>query len=239
LDSIPGVCGPNSPISTLKGSPPGGEFAGVGVTENEFSPTLAGVGDHSVTYTVKAAPECAGTVASRMAVVAPIPTIQLTDSMTTYKGNTFTMNPVYTGNPNQFQWASSTNLDNPSLANPTVMDIANDITYTINVKNNTGCEARDTIRITVYAGVWVPDAFSPNGDGLNDVWDLPGIEAFPDAIVTIFNRWGEVIYSSGKGYTNPFDGTLNGVSLPGGVYAYIVRTAPARPVLRGKLMLVR
>ena len=239
LDSIPGVCGPNSPTSTLVGSPPGGQYGGQGVTENEFSPKLAGVGDHPVTYTVKAAPECIGTVASRMAVVAPIPTIQLPDSMTTYKGNTFTMNPVYTGNPNQFQWTSGQFLDNPTLANPTVMAIDNDITYTIDVKNSTGCEVKDTIRITVYAGVWVPDAFSPNGDGLNDSWDLPGIEAFPDAIVTIFNRWGEIIYSSDKGYINPFDGTLNGVSLPGGIYAYTVRTTLTRPVLKGKLMLIR
>lgn len=239
LDSIPGVCGPDVPVHTLVGSPPGGEFSGPGVTGNEFSPKLADIGIHQVTYTVKAAPECAGTVATRIAVVAPIPTIQLADSMTTYTGNTFIMNPVYTGNPNQFQWASATFLDSANAANPTVMDIQNDITYTIDVKNSTGCEAKDTIHITVYARVFVPDAFSPNGDGLNDTWELFGIEAFPDAIVTIFNRWGEVIYSSGRGYIHPFDGTLNGTSLPAGLYAFTLRTVPQKPVIRGSLMLVR
>ncbi|UFH52341.1 gliding motility-associated C-terminal domain-containing protein [Spirosoma sp. KNUC1025] len=239
LDSILAVCGPDWPVTTLKGSPPGGDYAGTGVIDGGFSPKSAGIGDHAVTYTVKAAPECAGTVATRMAVVAPIPTIQLPESMTTYKGNTFTMDPVYSGNPNQFQWTSGQYLDNPTLANPMVTAIENDITYTIDVKNSSGCEAKDTIRITVYAGVWVPDAFSPNGDGQNDVWDLPGIEAFPDAIVTVFNRWGEIIYSSDKGYPHPFDGTLNGTSLPGGMYAYTVRTAPSRPVIRGRLMLIR
>ncbi|GAB3957277.1 hypothetical protein GCM10028805_49530 [Spirosoma harenae] len=239
LDTIPEVCGDNSPVYTLVGSPPGGEYAGTGVTNNQFSPEQAGIGNHSVTYTVKAAPECKGTVAARLAVVAPIPTIQLKDSLTTYTGNTFTMNPVYTGNPNQFQWTSSTFLDDPTSPNPTVMSIGNDITYMIDVKNKTGCEARDTIHITVYTRVWVPDAFSPNGDGLNDVWDLPGIEAFPDAIVTVFNRWGEIIFSSDKGYTKPFDGTLNGRSLPSGLYAYTVKTVPEKPVLRGSLMIVR
>ena len=239
LDSIPGVCGPDVPVHTLTGSPPGGDFAGTGVEGNAFSAKQAGVGNHPLTYTVKAAPECAGTVATRLAVVAPIPTIQLADSMTTYKGNTFTLNPVYTGNPNQFQWTAATYLDNDSAANPLIMDIANDITYTVDVKNSTGCEVKDTIRITVFARVWVPDAFSPNGDGLNDVWELPGIEAFPDAIVTVFNRWGEVIYSSGKGYANPFDGTLNGTSLPTGVYAYTVHTVPQKPVIRGRLTLIR
>ncbi len=239
LDSIPAVCGPDHPVYLLKSSPPGGEYAGTGVTGAAFSPKLAGEGNHQLTYTVKAAPECAGTVATRTAVVSPIPTIQLADSMTTYKGNTFTLNPIYTGNPNQFQWSSGQYLDNPMMANPAVMGIENDIMYTVDVRNSSGCTAKDSIRITVFAGVWIPDAFSPNGDGQNEVWDLPGIEAFPDAVVTIFNRWGEVIYSSGKGYSNPFDGTLNGVSLPGGMYAYTVRTVPDRPILRGKLVIIR
>ncbi|WP_460961241.1 gliding motility-associated C-terminal domain-containing protein [Spirosoma litoris] len=239
FDSIPGVCGPNVPAYSLIGSPPGGTFAGAGVTDSTFSPKLAGVGNHPITYTVKAAPECAGTVATRIAVVAPVPTIQLANSMTTYKGNTFTMDPVYSGNPIQYQWTSATFLDSAGKANPLVMDIQNDITYTIDVKNSTGCEAKDTIRITVYERLFVPDAFSPNGDGLNDTWELFGIEAFPEAIVTIFNRWGEVIYSSGKGYTNPFDGTLNGTSLPTGVYAFTLYTVPQKPVIRGSLMLVR
>ncbi|GAB3797321.1 hypothetical protein GCM10028819_16290 [Spirosoma humi] len=239
LDSIPGVCGTDVPMHMLTGSPAGGEFSGAGITGNVFSPRLAGVGDHLVTYTIKAAPECVGTVASRVAVVAPIPTIQLADSLTTYKGNTFSLNPVYTGNPNQFSWVSPTYLDNPSTANPTITSIADDITYTLDIKNSTGCEAKDTIRITVFAAVWVPDAFSPNGDGVNDVLELPGVEAFPDAVLTIFNRWGDIIYSSGKGYTNPFDGTLNGTSLPMGVYAYTLHTVPEKPVIRGRLVLVR
>ncbi|MFD2934001.1 gliding motility-associated C-terminal domain-containing protein [Spirosoma flavum] len=239
LDSIPGVCGIDGLAHILTGSPLGGQFAGTGVVGNIFSPRLAGVGDYAVTYTVKASPECAGVVATRLAVVAPIPTIKLVDSLTTYKGNTFSLNPVYTGNPTQFQWVSSRYLDNANVANPLITAIADDITYTLDVKNSTGCEVNDTIHIKVYARVWVPDAFSPNGDGLNDVWELPGIEAFPDAIVTVFNRWGEVIYSSGKGYTNPFDGTLNGTSLPSGVYAYSLDTIPKKPPIRGQLVLIR
>lgn len=239
FDSIPGVCGTNVPAYTLVGSPVGGMFTGAGVTESTFSAKQAGVGIHPVTYTVRAAPECAAVTVTRTAVVAPIPTIQLTDTLTTYKGNTFTLDPVYTGNPNQFQWTPSTYLDNPALDNPTVMDIDHDITYTIDVKNSTGCDAGHVIHITVLARVYVPDAFSPNGDGLNDIWELPGIEAFPDAIVTVFDRWGEIIYSSDKGYTHPFDGTLNGTSLPQGMYVYTIHTVPAKPVIRGNLMLVR
>ena len=239
FDSIPGVCGTNVPAYTLRAVPPGGEFSGPGTSGSAFSAEQAGIGNHTVSYGVRAAPECAATVVKRVAVVAPIPTIELPNSMTTYKGNSFTLSPVYTGNPDQFQWTSATFLDNPGAASPVVMTIENDITYTLLVRNSTGCEAKDTIQITVYAHVWTPEAFSPNGDGLNDVWELPGIEAFPDAVVTIFNRWGELIFSSEKGYPNPFDGTLNGKSLPAGLYAYTLSTVPQKPVIRGSLMLVR
>ena len=239
LDSVPAVCGTNVPIITLKGSPPGGEYAGAGVSEADFSPGQAGIGNHVLTYTVKSAPECTGTVASRTAVVAPIPTIDMPDTLITYKGNTLPLTPELTGNPISFRWTPPTYLDNPASANPSVVNIAGDITYVLAVANSAGCRAQDTVHITVYERIWTPDAFTPNGDGLNDVWVLPGIEAFPDAVITIFNRWGEVVYFSGHGYAKPFDGTLNGSALPTGVYPYSLHPAPTRPTIQGQLMLLR
>ena len=239
FDSIPGVCGPNVPAYALQGSPAGGEFAGPGVIDDTFSPQQAGVGNHPLTYTVKPAPECAGVMASRTAVVAPIPIIQLPDSLVTYRGSTVPLTPGYSGNPVTFQWSPPTFLDDPSAGSPSAVGIVGDVTYTLAVANATGCTARDTIHITVYEQVWVPDAFSPNGDGLNDVWVLSGIDAFPDARVTIFNRWGQVIYQSDKGYREPFDGTAGGTNLPAGMYPYTLHTVPERPVLRGSVVIVR
>lgn len=239
LDSLPPVCGVNAPPYTLRGNPAGGEYTGAGLLGNEFSPLRAGIGNFVLTYTVKPAPECLGTVASRTAVVSVIPTIDLVDTLTTYRGNTFDLTPALTGNPNEFLWASGQYLDNERAARPTVKSIQADIVYTLYVANASGCEARDTIRITVYKGVNVPDAFSPNNDGMNDQWVLPGIRAFPDAIVTVFDRWGEVIFRSPPGYPEPFDGTRNGSPLPAGMYAYTVYTVPEKPVLRGSLMLIK
>jgi len=239
LDSLPPVCGANASAYTLRGSPAGGEYAGTGLLGSEFSPGRAGVGNFVLTYTVKPAPECMGTVASRTAIVSVIPAIDLPDTMTTYRGNTFVLSPVMTGDPNQFLWSSAQYLDNDRIARPTVQNIQSDIVYTLSVTNTSGCEARDTLRITVFNSVGVPDAFSPNNDGMNDRWVLSGIRAFPDAIVTVFNRWGEVMYRSQPGYPEPFDGTQNGTPLPAGLYAYTVYTIPEKPVLRGSLMLVK
>ncbi|GAB3761686.1 gliding motility-associated C-terminal domain-containing protein [Spirosoma pomorum] len=240
LDSIPPMCGVNTPIYTLVGSPTGGEFAGTGVSGTTFDPKQAGIGNHPLTYAVKAAPECKAQVTTRIAVVAPIPTIQFDEStMTVYSGKTFTLAPGLTGNPTVFTWTPATYLSAPNVADPVVTDIQNGITYKLAIANDAGCKASDTVRIVVVDRIWLPGAFSPNGDGKNDVWELTGIEAFPDAIVTIYNRWGEVIYQSAKGYSQPFDGKYNGTVLPEGVYAYQVRTVPDRPPVSGKLVLVR
>lgn len=239
FDSVPGVCGPNVPAYALQGSPAGGDFAGPGVLDGTFSPERAGVGNHPLTYTVKPAPECAGAVATRVAVVAPIPTIELPANLVTYRGNTLPLAPVYSGNPVTFQWSPLTYLDDPTAPGPSAVAIVGDVTYTLEVANQTGCTARDTIHIMVYQRVWLPDAFSPNGDGLNDVWVLSGIEAFPQATVTIFNRWGEVVYQSDKGYHQPFDGRAGGTNLPAGMYPYTLHTVPDRPVLRGSVVIVR
>ncbi len=239
FDSIPGVCGSNNPNYALQGNPSGGVFSGMGVQGAGFSPQVAGLGIHTLTYAVKPAPECADVLATRIAVVAPIPTITLADTITTWRGNTIALKPTYTGEPNWFRWASAIFLDNPQSPAPTVQAVNQEVVYIVDVKNRTGCTATDTIRILVVDRVWVPDVFTPNGDGQNDVWELPGIEAYPDAELTVFTRWGEVVFWSPVGPENLFDGTMKGSPLPTGVYTYALRTIPGQPPLRGHVLLLR
>jgi gliding motility-associated-like protein len=67
----------------------------------------------------------------------------------------------------------------------------------------------------------IPDAFTPNGDGTNDTWIIENLEMFPNAIVQVFNRWGQEVYF---GYANsdPWDGTFENTHLPTGSYIYVV-----------------
>ncbi len=67
----------------------------------------------------------------------------------------------------------------------------------------------------------VYDAFSPNGDGKNDVWHIPGIENYPNCSVKIFNTWGVAVFTS-KGYGTPWDGKYKGNDLPSGTYYYVI-----------------
>lgn len=239
FDSIPPSCSSTASAVTLRGSPTGGTFAGVGVTGNTFDPIRAGLGRHPLTYTVKPVPECPGIAATQTAVVGLPPSVSLPDTIVTRAGNTFPITPMLSNDAIKFSWSPSTFLDNPTNATITVATIEDDITYTLRAFSESGCYTDGSVHIRVIDQIWVPDAFTPNGDGLNDVLKLPGVSAFPEAVITIFNRWGEVVFKSEKGYPKPFDGTLNGNKLPTGIYLYQLQTTISQPPTEGSIMLLR
>ncbi len=68
----------------------------------------------------------------------------------------------------------------------------------------------------------IPNAFTPNGDGINDEWIIENIHLFPRALIQVFNRWGQIIYEA-NGSEEPWDGTYNGKFVPTGSYIYIIQ----------------
>lgn len=103
--------------------------------------------------------------------------------------------------------------------------------YVTRVSNE--CESdRTKVTETVVASIKIPNAFTPNGDGINDSWNIAGIDKFPGADVKVFTRNGQLIYHS-VNYAIPFNGTYNGSLLPPGVYYYIIDVK--QPICFGKI----
>ncbi|WP_295802117.1 gliding motility-associated C-terminal domain-containing protein [Mucilaginibacter sp.] len=102
------------------------------------------------------------------------------------------------------------------------------------------CESpRAEVKITVgLSTLDIANAFTPNGDGVNDYWKISNIESYPGALVQVFSRYGQKVFES-KGYTKPFDGTMNGKKLPPGVYYYVINLNTNCNVLSGSLTLIR
>jgi gliding motility-associated-like protein len=82
----------------------------------------------------------------------------------------------------------------------------------------------------------IPNVFSPNGDGVNDTWDVPGLRGNPDCQVEIFNRWGQKMYGS-HGYEVPWNGIYKGQPLPVATYYYVIKTSTR--VYNGWVAIVR
>ncbi len=83
----------------------------------------------------------------------------------------------------------------------------------------------------------IVNTFTPNGDGVNDYWVIKGLDTYPDATVSIFNRYGQSVFQS-TGYAKPFDGNRNGKPLPVGVYYYIINLKRG-DVLSGNVTILR
>jgi gliding motility-associated-like protein len=88
-----------------------------------------------------------------------------------------------------------------------------------------GCKTTSHIPVYNYKPVNIPNAFSPNGDGLNDTWIIRGLFKYPDTKVRIFNRWGSLIFENLTGYKSPWDGIVRGSKVPIGTYYYVIEFA--------------
>jgi gliding motility-associated-like protein len=144
-----------------------------------------------------------------------------------------------------YAWTPTTGLSNPSIANPiAILDNTIDsITYTVRVSNGS-CYADDQIKVRVFKtgpDIIVPSAFTPNGDGKNDVSRpvLLGITKL--YFFSIYNRWGQLLFTTTE-ENKGWDGNFAGVAQPSGAYVYQASGIDflGRAVLRkGTVVLIR
>ncbi len=114
--------------------------------------------------------------------------------------------------------------------------INNPQTVNLTVTNANGCQASTQIHVTEQCpDVEIPNAFTPNGDGINDNWKIDGLNN--TATINVFNRYGVQIYQS-KGYATPWNGTYNGTRLPGGVYYYVIKNNNGKQTFSGSVTII-
>jgi len=85
----------------------------------------------------------------------------------------------------------------------------------------------------------VPEAFSPDGDGINDVWHINDIGYYPDIVITIYNRWNQMVWRSQRGYPEPWDGRSEGKKLPVDSYHYVIEVKNGLKPYIGTVTIVR
>ena len=129
-------------------------------------------------------------------------------------------------------------LDDAQIIQPIATPPA-DINYVLRVTSANGCGiATDAMHIFVYNDIYIPTAFSPNGDGLNETWKIPALAAFPTFELTVFNRFGQLVFEN-KNNNLSWDGTFKGTPLPAGAYVYNINLHQFPGILKGTVMIVR
>jgi gliding motility-associated-like protein len=153
-------------------------------------------------------------------------------------GQKITLNGKVGGDDVTYFWTPADYLDDPTKLNP-IASPTEDITYTLNVTSNLGCtSSSDDVFVKVYPKVLIPNTFTPNGDNVNDTWDIPTVSAFPNPIVKVTNRYGQLVYQS-TGAFKPWDGKMNGKDLPPAVYYYSIYLNKDFQTYTGWVMLMR
>jgi gliding motility-associated-like protein len=207
-----GICEGTGAILTASG---GGTYTwssgGSAAIEN-VNPTT------TTTYTVTVSVGSCSDTATFTVVVFNGPTANAgADATINIGGNT-----ILSGNGGgTYSWSPSTGLDNPNIQNPTATPTVTTV-YVLTVVDSNGCSSMDTVIVTVTLDcgeLFIPNIFSPNGDGHNDVLKVYGTPCVDDFTWQIFDRWGELVYES----TDPaeeWDGTFKGKELDPAVFVY-------------------
>lgn len=171
--------------------------------------------------------------------IYPLPIVQMGNTkLVVLEGGSVTLKPAFVyGNALQYLWTPSSYLSSDQVLSP-VSTPVNDITYRLTVTAEGNCQASDTVHITVLKSPEIPNAFSPNGDGINDLWNIKYLESYPGATVDVYNRYGQVVFRS-IGYSKPWDGSTDGKVLPVGTYYYIINPKNGKPVMTGSITIIR
>lgn len=166
---------------------------------NINSPIEVSVGSHRI----RVVDDNGCEVTDQLTIIQAIPIkIDVKPEVTLYTGDQYELRPVYSIPTNQiakYEWSPAAGLDCSDCPYPKITGLSKDETFTVLITDINGCTATATVRIRIEErGIWVPNVFSPNGDGVNDEF-YPTVK--PDSYKTvrwmnIYDRWGELVWTN-------------------------------------------
>ena len=153
-------------------------------------------------------------------------------------GNPIQLSATASGQNISYSWSPATYINNTQILQPVVSPPV-EMDYTLNVVSNAGCgTATDVVHIYVYKDIFVPTGFTPDGDGLNDTWNIPALGAFTNFDLSVFNRYGQLVFQT-KNINIPWDGKYKGLPQPSGAYVYVIDMKQGGTLLKGTVLIIR
>lgn len=165
-------------------------------------------------------------VFNQTVIVNPLPIVDPGPDVTIYYGQQTQLHSGTPDNPgNIYLWEPAKGIDYITISNP-MASPGEPTTYSITVVDSNDCRYTDSVRVFVRSDipVTIPSAFSPNGDGLNEVFRLGNTSFHRLQEFRIFNRWGQEVFSTNDPKMG-WDGKFKGEPAENGVYNYIIRVS--------------
>ncbi len=230
-------------IEVKNGFSGNGVFSGTGVTSSGiFDPAKSGPGTFILNYVFTSDVTGCLFTTTQQIIVNPTPVAHAGPDHTFLQGAEVvleaTASTTSAANTLKYKWTPATGLDHDDILDPIASPVNNTL-YTLTVTSvPDGCSASSTTNVYVLKSPVIPNTFTPNNDGINDVWTIQYLDSYKDATVDVYSRNGEKVFSS-VGYSIPWDGKYNGNDLPSGVYYYIVNPKHGQKILSGYVTILK
>lgn len=157
---------------------------------------------------------------------------------TIIKGRSVILSGTVQGSYSSVTWSPGTGINNTGILQP-VANPAADAMYVLTVQSNNSCGiSSDTVLVKVYQDVYIPNAFTPNNDGLNDFWIIPAFDAYPDFKLQVFDRYGKIVFENSK-IPKSWDGRYKSKLLPAGAYVYVIKLNETDQLLKGTVLIIQ
>lgn len=154
--------------------------------------------------------------------IIEVPYVEAPEFFAMYAGDVSFIEATISGVFDSVSWSGASFIDDiNSIETAVTPQLGEGGLYELTIYVANGpCGRSDQFTIAVREPLQIPNAFTPNEDGDHDLWDIKGIETYPEAYIRIFNRWGNLLYEH-YGY-EIWDGTFNGKELPVATYYYVI-----------------
>ncbi len=172
--------------------------------------------------------------------VENLPQIEFSDSVIFIQtGQQATWTTTVDGNISSFQWSPAENLTDPQDLNALTVPLRASTNFKLQVVSTTGCKNSSVVAVKIIFTPSMPNAFTPDGTS-NTVFRIPPANTFQLYEFSIFNRWGNLVFSTSAN-TKGWDGQYNGHASPAGTYVYMIRGQNAGKdiLLKGTFILIR
>ncbi|MBX9785513.1 MAG: PKD domain-containing protein [Chitinophagaceae bacterium] len=197
---------------------------GNGMISSASSPsyTFNKQGDHVVSLIVQNKEGCLSDTTRKSISIWEYPVINAGQDFMMLENESKPLSSVTAaGSALRYWWSPPYFLSARASKHPVINNPQHDITYTLEVTGRAGCKSFDDINVKVLKLPKPPNTFTPNGDGVNDFWEINYLNQYPGCILEIYNTAGSLLYRS-VGYASPWNGKWKGEDLPAGTYYYVI-----------------
>lgn len=209
-----------------------------GLDHDDIANPVASPAD-TTTYSVNVSNDGCNDDSKKITVaVRKVPAVDAGENKKIFEGQSVKLDGTVSGDEiTSISWSPVTALSDPTSVTPTA-NPTDDISYTMTVTSANCGISTSTVFVRVYKKITIPNTFSPNGDGINDTWNIEALVTYPESSTMVFDRYGKLVYKS-AGYSKAWDGTYNGSKLPEGTYYYIIDLKNGTNKLAGWVYVVR